>query len=168
MAKKRIKSRPGFFGITYYYDENGKQLGKSRPGLLGGTRVYTDPNGNYAGWSRPGLFAKEVFIGRNNKCITSYDAFLGDAHFKNGRPMGMTRQGLFDCTYTTLDTEEENEEELCFDEDAACDDSDDFWPQEAASEKRFAGLQGFWGSVLRFLLFCVVVFAVIAFIFGRN
>ena len=62
MARKRITSRPGLFGTVYYYDENGRPVGKSRPGLLDGTRVYTDQNGQYAGKSRPGFLAKEKLL----------------------------------------------------------------------------------------------------------
>ena len=61
MGKRRIKSRPGLFGMVYYYDENGNPIGKSRPGLIDGTRVYMDQNGRYAGKSRPGFLAKEVW-----------------------------------------------------------------------------------------------------------
>ena len=110
MAKKRIKSRPGLFGMTYYYDENGKQIGKSRPGLLVGTRVYTDQNGNYAGWSRPGFLAKEVFIGADHEHVTTYDSFFGEVHFKHGRPIGKTRPGFFDQAYTSLDLDEETDD----------------------------------------------------------
>ena len=61
MARKYVKRRPGLFGMVYYYDENGNPVGKSRPGLIEGTRVYTDQNGGYTGKSRPGFLAKSVF-----------------------------------------------------------------------------------------------------------
>lgn len=152
MARKRIKSRPGLFGMTYYYDEYGRPMGKSRPGLLGDTRVYFDQNGRYAGWSRPGFLAKEAFVDRNNEYITSYDSFLCDAHFKNGRPMGTTSAGFFDCAYTTLDEEE----------DGAYDDCDDIWEQEDFSENDFNEPQGSGVKILCFLLLFVIVFVVIA------
>lgn len=110
MAKKRIKSRPGLFGVTYYYDGNGKQVGKSRPGLLGGTQVFFDQDGNYAGRSRPGFFAKEVFTSADNERITTSHSFLGEVHFKNGRPVGKSRPGFFNRTYTSLDLDEETED----------------------------------------------------------
>ena len=117
MAKKRIISRPGLFGTVYYYDENGRPVGKSRPGLLDGTRVYTDQNGRYAGKSRPGFLAKEVFTDTDHNHITSYDSLLGEVHFKNGTPVAHTRPGFFDSAYTILDEEEEIvEEEYCEDE----------------------------------------------------
>ena len=78
MARKRIKSRPGLFGVTYYYDENGKQIGKSRPGLFGGTQVYYDEKGNRTGYSRPGIFAKRVYTDTNNERITSYDSLFSE------------------------------------------------------------------------------------------
>ena len=43
MARKYVKSRPGLFGMVYYYDDNGKPIGKSRPGLIEGTRVSIPP-----------------------------------------------------------------------------------------------------------------------------
>lgn len=58
MARKYVKSRPGLIGMVYYYDENGKPIVKSRPGLIEGIRVYTDQNGRYAGKSRPGFLSK--------------------------------------------------------------------------------------------------------------
>jgi len=134
MARKRIKSRPGLFGMTYYYDELGRTIGKSRPGLLGDTRVYFDQDGTYAGRSRPGVFAKEVFTDRNNEYITSYDAFLGDVHFKNGRLLGTTRSGFFDCAYTTLDVEEEDAEDLCFDEDSDYGEFEDVYENDTFEE----------------------------------
>ena len=110
MAKKRITSRPGLFGTVYYYDENGRPVGKSRPGLFEGTRVYTEQNGGYVGKSRPGFLAKEVFTDTEHNRITSYDSLFGEVHLKNGTPVGHTRPGLFDSAYTTLD--EEDKEEL--------------------------------------------------------
>lgn len=56
MAKSRITGRRGFLGRVYYYDERGRYVGKSCPGLIEGTRVFSDENGRYAGTSRPGFF----------------------------------------------------------------------------------------------------------------
>ena len=117
MARKRIKSRPGLFGTVYYYDENGNPIGKSRPGLIEGTRVYTDQNGKYAGKSRPGFLSKEVFTDTDGNFITSYDDLYGKVHFKNGTPVGHTRPGLFNSEYTTLDSEDEDPDEAYFKED---------------------------------------------------
>mgnify|MGYP000528407368 FL=1 len=41
MAKK-ITSRPGFFGGMVHYDEHGRKIGESRPGLFGDTRTHLD------------------------------------------------------------------------------------------------------------------------------
>lgn len=112
MARKRVKSRPGLFGTVYYYDENGNSVGKSRPGLFEGTRVYSDQNGKYAGKSRPGFFAKNVFIDKNKNRISTYDSPFGEVHFKDGKPVGRTRPGLFDSEYTTID-----EDEFSFDDE---------------------------------------------------
>ena len=110
MAQKKIKSRPGLFGTVHYYDENGKTLGKSRPGLIGGTRVYTDKDGKYAGKSRPGLFAKEVFTDTDGNRFTSIDDGLGGKlHFKNGTRAGRTKPGLFGTSRTFLESDDEEE-----------------------------------------------------------
>ena len=114
MARKYIKSRPGLFGTVYYYDENGKPIGKSRPGLIEGTRVYTDQNGNYAGESRPGYLSKEVYKDADHNYITSYGTPFGDIHFENGSPIGRSRPGLFGASYTSLEIEDEiYEDEFC-------------------------------------------------------
>ena len=124
MAKKRITSRPGLFGTVYYYDENGRPVGKSRPGLLEGSRVYTDQNGRYAGKSRPGFLAKEVFTDREHNHITSYDSLFGEVHFKNGTPVGHTRPGFFDSAYTTLVEDEEIVGDECYEEDPYREDEE--------------------------------------------
>lgn len=109
MARKRIYSRPGLFGTVSYYDGQGNYIGKSRPGLLEGTRVFSDRNGRYAGTSRPGFLAKEVFSGTDRNRITTYGGFLGDVHFKNGVPIGSSHPGIFSSSCTTLETEEMEE-----------------------------------------------------------
>ena len=106
MAKKRIKSRPGLFGTVYYYDENGKPIGKSRPDILD-TRVYFDEKGRFAGRSRPGFFAKEVFRGTDSELLTSYESFGGERCFKNGKCAGYTRQGLWGFTHIFLEEPDE-------------------------------------------------------------
>ena len=117
MAKKRITSKPGLFGTVYYYDEKGRPVGKSRPGLFEGTRVYTDQNGRYAGKSRPGFFAREVFTDADHNHITSYKGLAGDLHFRNGVPIGQTTPGFFGLKHTTLEAEEELLEDDYFEED---------------------------------------------------
>lgn len=109
MARKRIYSRPGLFGTVSYYDGQGNYIGKSRPGLLEGTRVFSDRNGRYAGTSRPGFLAKEVFSDTDRNRITTYGGFLGDVHFKNGVPIGTSHPGIFSSSCTTLETEEMEE-----------------------------------------------------------
>ena len=109
MARKRIYSRPGLFGTVSYYDGQGNYIGKSRPGLLEGTRVFSDRNGRYAGTSRPGFLAKEVFSDTDRNRITTYGGFLGDVHFKNGVPIGSSHPGIFSSSCTTLETEEMEE-----------------------------------------------------------
>ena len=107
MVKKHVRSKPGLFGMTYYYDEKGKPLGKSRPGLIKGTRVYTDQNGRPTGKSRPGFLADEVFVNNDHEYITSCNNFLGKTHFKHGKPVGHSKPGLFGSSYTSFDIEDE-------------------------------------------------------------
>ena len=127
MARKRITSRPGLFGTVYYYDENGKPVGKSRPGLLEGTRVYTDQNGKYAGKSRPGFLAKEVFTDADHNHITSYEGLCGDIHVQNGVPIGHTRPGFFCLEHTTLEAEDELPEEEYYEEDYFVENITEEW-----------------------------------------
>lgn len=134
MARRHVKSRPGLFGTVYYYDENGNPIGKSRPGLLEGTRVYTDQDGRFAGKSRPGFLAKEVFTDTEHNHITSYDGLFGEVRFKNGTPVGHTRPGFFDSAYTTLEVEDESDEEGLYDEDYFEGDLADFFEGDETEE----------------------------------
>ena len=165
MARKRVKSRPGLFGTVYYYDENGNPIGKSRPGLIEGTRVYTDQNGKYAGKSRPGFLSKEVFTDTDGNSITSYDGLCREVHFKNGVPVGHTRPGFFDSECTTLEIEDEisDEYDLYADEISDAEDSlaeieDEEVPEATSQHTVKRNVQLF----LLFLVVCVVIFFVIA------
>lgn len=146
MARKRIKSRPGLFGTVYYYDENGDCIGKSRPGLLDGSRVYTDQNGRYAGKSRTGIFAKEVFTDTERNRVTSYDSLFGEVHFQNGVPAGNTKPGFFGCEHTELETGDDFSED--YDDTVYEDDAVDC---EEHNNKSFG-----WIFVL-FLVICAAV-----------
>lgn len=119
MARRRITSKPGLFGTVYYYDAEGNPIGKSRPGLVGETRVYTDQNGAYVGKSRPGFLAKDVYTDADHNEITSYGSICGDVHFQNGTPIGRTTPGFLGTKYTMLDEEDASEEGCCQEED--CD-----------------------------------------------
>lgn len=108
MAKKRITSRPGLFGMTYHYDENGKCIGKSRPGLLNGTKVYFDEKGQKVGTGRPDFPAKEVHHDKKSKrYISSYPDLTGSFHRSNGCTVGKTRMGFLGRSYTTVEIEDE-------------------------------------------------------------
>lgn len=121
MDRKRIKSRPGLFGYTNYYDERGRCVGKSRSGAFG-TTVYFDEKGRLVGKSRKGFLAKEVYHDVDFKRhITTYDGILGESHYENGTPIGHTRPGFLGSEYTTLETEDEVSEE-CFEEDYLAED----------------------------------------------
>ena len=112
MSKKRVKTKKGIFGIEYYYDENGKAIGKSRPSLSGDRRVYTDKNGKVIGKSRPSAFAEAIYHDiENNKNITTYPTLTGKAHYENGRAVGHTAPDVFGSVTTLY---EENEDiDLC-------------------------------------------------------
>lgn len=168
MAKKRITSRPGLFGTVYYYDENGRPVGKSRPGLLEGTRVYTDQNGRYAGKSRSGFLAKEVFTDTEQNRITSYDSLLGEVHFKNGTPVGHTRPGFFDSACTTLDDEDEYyEEDPYIEEEELFDSYEDQGIEEAEYEEYSPEItQQTVVRNLQLFVLCLVICMVIAVIYA--
>lgn len=103
MAKKRIVSKPGLFGITYHY-ENGRYIGKTRPGLLGNRKIHYDADGRQMGTTRPGVLSDEVhYDAKNKRYITSYQGLTGKTHFLNGRPVGRTVNGLFDTSYSSIE-----------------------------------------------------------------
>lgn len=112
MAKKRITSKPGLFGIINNYDEDGKLIAKSRPGLIKGTRVYTDPNGKQIAKSRPGVLCEEVFVDCDKNVITSYNDIFGSFYMQNGKSIGRTKPWVFGSSHTSLETDDE----LCDDE----------------------------------------------------
>lgn len=174
MGKKYVKSKPGLFGMIYYYDENGKPIGKSRPGLIEGTRVYTDQNGRYAGKSRPGFLSKEVFKDTDHDYITSYDSLSGENHFKNGTPIGHSRPDWFGSSHTSLEIEDETYEDTFYEdetdnveEDLAeepfeeCEDEEyeEYTPQPTSYMfgKKLR-------SVVLFLVICVVIGCICAII----
>ena len=106
MAKKRIVSRPGLFGTEYHYDERGRFVGKSRPGLLGGTRVYTDSSGRWAGVSRPGLFGTQVYTDREGHTVSARPGLFGWILRSGGETVGRTRPGFFGTTCTEWEADE--------------------------------------------------------------
>lgn len=125
MGRKSIKSRPGLFGYTNYYDEKGRCVGKSRPGAFG-TTVYFDEKGRLVGKSHKGFLVKEVYHDVDHKrYITTYDGIIGESHYENGVPIGHTRPGFFGSEYTTLETEDEIQEEEYLAEDFQ-EDQEDF------------------------------------------
>ena len=107
MARKRIVNRPGFFGTMYHYDERGRFVGKSRPALFGAQRVYTDHHGQFMGVSRSGFFGTQVYTDRDGNVTTTYPGFFGQRHRSGGRPVGVTRPGLFGSSYTIYEEPEE-------------------------------------------------------------
>lgn len=131
MAKRRITSKPGLFGMTYHY-ENGKYVGKSRPGLLGNRKIHYNAEGRQIGTSRPGALSDEVhYDAENKRYISSYQGLTGTIHRSNGRSVGKTVHGVFGTSYSSVeDTEldEITEDELLTDyEDETADvDTADF------------------------------------------
>lgn len=108
MAKKRITSKPGLFGMVYHYDEKGKHVGKSCPGLFGDRTIHYDEKGEHTATSRPGFLSEEVHYDKKNKrYVSSYPGIIGSFHRSNGRTVGTTRPGFFDRSYTTLETDDE-------------------------------------------------------------
>ena len=117
MGKRRITSKPGWLGYTYYYDEKGQCVGKSRPGAFG-TTVYFDERGRFAGKSRKGLLVERVYTDKNYKrSIKTYKGIVGESHYENGKSIGRSAPGWFSTVHTTLETEDEIPEEEYYAED---------------------------------------------------
>ena len=152
--------------MVYYYDENGKPVGKSRPGLVEGTRVYTNQNGKYAGKSRPGFLAKEVFTDTEHNHITSYDSLCGEIHFKNGVPVGHTRPGFFDSEYTSVETEDESYEADYFEEDLTDSFEDAGIEEEDYMESDSKASQYTVVKNLQMFALCLVICMIIACIYA--
>lgn len=174
MAKKHITSRPGFWGTIHYYDEIGRFVGKSCPGLLKGTRIYTDQCGRYVGKSHTGFLGEEVFTDTNHNHFTSYKGFVGNNHFRNGVPIGRTRRGFFGFEHTVLETEDELSEEEYFDRAYIEEDLNEDWDEieaEAAyeavyedhtpAESRHTVIKN-----LQLFVLCIVICIVIACIYA--
>ena len=103
MAKRRITSKPGLFGMTYHY-ENGKYVGKSRPGLLGDLKIHYNAEGRQIGTSRPGALSGEVhYDAENKRYISSYQGLAGTIHTSNGRPVGKTVHSVFGTSYSSVE-----------------------------------------------------------------
>ena len=142
MAKKRITSKRGLFGMTYHY-ENGKYVGKSRPGLLGDRKIHYDSEGHQVGTARHGFFAEDVtYDAKNKRYITTYDGPVGKMHFSNGRSVGRTVPGPFDSSYTSLEEDgslpeefldDADLEESVFDDDVQFDE--DYTPTDTDSPR---------------------------------
>ena len=123
MAKRRITSKPGLFGMTYHY-ENGKYIGKSRPGLLGDRKIHYDADGRQVGTSRPGALSDEVhYDAKNKRYISSYQGLTGEIHMSNGRPVGKTTPGVFGAAYSSID---DNEVREIFDDEEPVDFMDEY------------------------------------------
>ena len=109
MAKRRITSKPGLFGMTYHY-ESGKYVGKSRPGLFGDRKIHYNAEGRQIGTSRPGALSDEVhYDAENKRYISSYQGLTGKIHTSNGRPVGKTVHGVFGTSYSSIENTELNE-----------------------------------------------------------
>lgn len=161
MAKKRITSRPGLFGITYYY-ENGKYVGKSRPTLWGERKIYFDAAGNHVGTSRPGFFAEKVYHDeKNQRYISSYKGLTGMIHSSNGRLIGKSTPGLFGTHYSTFEEDSEQLEDNDLDEKFFDYDEDFFGFEddteyEAAPVKKSSKSAGTYSGKKFAGIFCVL------------
>ena len=141
MAKRRITSKPGLFGMTYHY-ENGKYVGKSRPGLLGDRKIHYNAEGRQIGTSRPGVLSDEVhYDAENKRYISSYQGLAGTIHTSNGRPVGKTVHSVFGTSYSSVEDTELNEitedEHLTNYEDETADvDTADFGIKSQSTVKK--------------------------------
>ena len=95
--------------MTYHY-ENGKYVGKSRPGLLGDRKIHYNAEGRQIGTSRPGaLFGEVHYDAENKRYISSYQGLTGTIHTSIGRPVGKTVHGVFGASYSSVEDTELNE-----------------------------------------------------------
>ena len=147
------------FGTCYHYDEKGNLVGKSRPGLMKGTRVYTDQNGKYIGKSHQGFLVKEVFTDADYNHITSVEGLIGDIHLRSGVPIGHTRPG-FGLRQTTLEWEELPEDGEMADDVFCGDDYADDYEDDYEDDTPAASQREVVKNLLLFVL-CLVICAVI-------
>lgn len=175
MAKKRITSKPGLFGVTYHY-ENGKCIGKSRPGLWGNRTIHFNEKGKQIASSRPGYFSDEVHYDKNsNRYVSSYPGLITKNHISNGCPAGKSVPGLFGTTYSSINSDEETadyaeEEILDYQADFIEEDGFDI---EDDNTVRSIDAQSNWKRILKkvvgiFFVIETIFFVVLAIIASAN
>jgi len=100
---KRIETVEGFFGEKIHY-ENGKKVGESWPGILGGSYNHYDADGNKTGESQVGVFTEyEHYNGDGEHVGYSQRSFFGDIdHYDDNGYTGHTGPTLFG-EYTDLE-----------------------------------------------------------------
>ena len=95
----------GLFGTKIHYDENGRKVGESIPGLFKGTMNHFDADGNLVGTTTSGLFSgtSDHFDANGRYAGTSTKGlFSGTDHIgRNGR-IGHT-ESLFGMLFTDID-----------------------------------------------------------------
>ena len=115
MGNKKY-SRPGLFGGTVHYDENGKKAGTSYPGILGGS-VHYDENGRKIGTSYPGLLGgTEHFDEKGQSVGHSYPGVLGGTHHyrKTGKKAGYSYPAALGGTNYLSESDTTREEDIMF------------------------------------------------------
>ncbi|MGM9579024.1 MAG: hypothetical protein ACI3VS_06515 [Evtepia sp.] len=91
MAKK-ITSRPGLFGSTVHYDENGKKIGTSYSGAF--KTDHYDANGHRVGSSYNGSFCNDHYDAKGHSAGRTYKgSFVSDHYDKNGHKTGSSLRG---------------------------------------------------------------------------
>ena len=97
MMAKKVRSVKNFWGETVHYDEHGKKVGRSEPGLFGGYTNY-DANGKKIGHSDPGLFGGYNHYDNNgHKTGHSDPSLFGGYHHRDssGKSTGSSDPGMF-------------------------------------------------------------------------
>ena len=107
MARKMIRSTPGFFGSTIHRDSSGKIIGKSVPGFFGST-IHKDANGRIVGKSTPGFFGATIHRDTGGRIVgKSIPGFFGSTmHRGTDGTMGNTRPSFFNSEITFYETNE--------------------------------------------------------------
>lgn len=94
MTGPKIKSVPGLFGTTKYYDEHGKYLGYSQEGLFGSTNHY-DASGRNVGYSMDALLGGKNHYARSGEKVGyTVDGLFGEKHYGKNGERGYSYDGL--------------------------------------------------------------------------
>lgn len=77
--KRNLYGIQGIFGQTNYYDESGKKVGESWPGLFDDSSELYNKDGKHVGYTMPGVFADSlVYNDQGEKQAESWKGVVSD------------------------------------------------------------------------------------------